>query len=64
MLGDVITLAGRLLSLKISGDEWHKVCNFSGFDAFDDFRKDDKKAILGEMMYYLSKLLRNGKLNP
>ncbi len=64
LLGDVITLAGRLLSLKISGDEWHKVCNFSGFDAFDDFRKDDKKAILGEMMYYLSKLLRNGKLNP
>lgn len=64
ILGDVITLVGRLLSLKFSLMELKKVASFIGFDAFDDFRSDDKKAILGEMMYYLSKLIKNGKLNP
>ena len=33
-------------------------------DAYDDFRTDDKKAILGEMLYYLEKLIKNRKLNP
>ncbi|MCM1139504.1 MAG: ATP-grasp domain-containing protein [Muribaculum sp.] len=64
ILGDVITFVGRALSLKFSNSEMKKVASFSGFDAFDDFRSDDKKAILGEMMYYLSKLIKNGKLNP
>lgn len=64
ILGDVITLVGRVLSLKFSLDEMKKVASFSGFDAFDDFRSDDKKTILGEMIYYLSKLIKNGKLNP
>lgn len=64
ILGDVITLVGRLLSFNFKKDEMRKVAKFSGFDAFDDFRKDDKKAILGEMAYYLSKLIKNGKLNP
>lgn len=64
ILGDVITLVGRLLSFNFKKDEMRKVAQFSGFDAFDDYRKDDRKAILGEMAYYLSKLIKNGKLNP
>lgn len=64
ILGDVITLVGRLLSFKFKKDEMRQVARFSGFDSFDDFRKDDKKAILGEMAYYFSKLVKNGKLNP
>ncbi len=64
ILGDVITLVGRLLSFKFNKEELKKVSTFSGFDAFDDFRKDDKRAILGEMAYYLTKLIKNRKLNP
>lgn len=64
ILGDVITLVGRILSLKFHREEMKKVASFAGFDAFDDFRRDDKRAIIGEMMYYLSKLIKNGKLNP
>lgn len=64
ILGDVITLVGRALSFNFKKEEIRKITKFSGFDAFDDFRKDDKKAILGEMAYYLSKLIKNGKLNP
>ncbi len=64
ILGDVITLVGRILSFKFHGSELKKIASFSGFDAFDDFRRDDKKAIIGEMMYYLAKLIKNGKLNP
>ena len=64
ILGDVITLVGRLVKLKFNGKELHQVARFSGFDAFDDFRKDDKRAILGEMGYYLGKLVMSGKLNP
>lgn len=64
ILGDVITLVGRLVKLKFNCKELRQVIRFRGFDAFDDFRKDDKKAILGEMSYYLSKLVKSGKLNP
>lgn len=64
ILGDMITLTGRVLSLNFKRDELRSVGKFSGFDAFDDFRKDDKKAILGEMTYYLTKLIKNRKLNP
>ena len=64
ILGDVITFVGRLLSFKFSWSEMRQVFSFRGFDAFDDFRKDDKKAILGEMAYYLEKLVKNRKLNP
>lgn len=64
ILGDVITLAGRILSFNFKKEEMRRVAKFSGFDAFDDFRKDDKKAILGEMAYYLSKLIKNRRLNP
>lgn len=64
ILGDVITLVSRLMELKFMGTEMRQVMKFSDFDAFDDFYKDDKRAILGEMWYYLAKLVKNGKLNP
>lgn len=64
ILGDVITLVGRLLSLNLKKNELKQVAKFSGFDSFDDYRSDDRRAIIGEMSYYLSKLLKNGKLNP
>jgi predicted ATP-grasp superfamily ATP-dependent carboligase len=64
ILGDVITFVGRLLSFKFSWSEMKQVFKFRGFDAFDDYRKDDKGAILGEMSYYFEKLVKNRKLNP
>lgn len=64
ILGDVITLVGRILKFKWNLSELRRVFSFSGFDAYDDFCKDDKKAILGEFSYYFGKLLKNGKLNP
>lgn len=64
ILGDVITLVGRLVKLRFNGKELRQVARFRGFDAFDDFREDDKRAILGEMGYYLGKLVKSGKLNP
>ena len=64
ILGDIITFVGRMLSFKFSWSEMKQVFKFRGFDAFDDYRRDDKKAILGEMSYYLDKLIKHGKLNP
>ena len=64
ILGDVITLVGRTLSFKFNKKEWKQALTFKGFDAFDDYRSDDKRAIWGEMSYYLGKLIKNGKLNP
>lgn len=64
ILGDVITLVGRTISLKFNLQEWKQSLTFNGFDEYDDYRSDDRKAILGEMSYYLSKLMKNRKLNP
>ena len=64
ILGDIITLVGRLISFKFSTEEIKQVFSFRGFNAFDDFREDDKKAIIGEMAYYFEKLIKNRKLNP
>ena len=64
ILGDIITLVGRFLKMKWNPIEMKRVFSFRGFDAFDDFCKEDKKAILGEFRYYLEKLVKNGKLNP
>ncbi|MDO4462533.1 MAG: ATP-grasp domain-containing protein [Bacteroidia bacterium] len=64
ILGDIITLVGRILKLKWNPKELKRVFSFSGFDAFDDFCKEDRWAIFGEFGYYLDKLIRNGKLNP
>ena len=35
-----------------------KVFKMKGFDGFDDYDRTDKKAILGEMMYYMMKLIK------
>lgn len=64
ILGDVITLVGRILKMKWNPQELKRVFSFCGFDAFDDYCKEDKKAILGEFSYYFEKLIKNGKLNP
>jgi predicted ATP-grasp superfamily ATP-dependent carboligase len=64
ILGDVITLVGRLIKLNFHKDEMKLVMTFRDFDAYDDFRKDDKRAILGEFLYYFNKLVKSGKLNP
>ena len=64
ILGDVITLVGRLVKLNFHKEELAQVMKFRGFDAYDDFCKDDKRAILGEFLYYFTKLVKNGKLNP
>lgn len=64
ILGDIITLVGRMLKLKWNRAEMRKVFSLKGFDGFDDYDKTDRKAILGEMMYYIMKLIRNRKLNP
>lgn len=64
ILGDIITLVGRIISLKWNPKEMKQVFTFKGFNAYDDYYKDDKKAIIGEMRYYLEKLVKNGRLNP
>jgi len=64
ILGDVITLVGRLVKLNFQKEELMQLMKFTGFDAFDDYCKDDKRAILGEFLYYLAKLIKNRKLNP
>jgi len=64
ILGDVITVVGRMVKLKWNPREMRQVFTFKGFDAFDDYDPKDPKAILGEMSYYLGKLIKNGKLNP
>lgn len=64
ILGDVITIVGRVVKLKFNRNEMKQVLRFRGFDAFDDYRKDDRCAIIGEMGYYLGKLVKSGKLNP
>ena len=64
ILGDIITFVGRILSLKWSIREMKQVFSFRSFDAYDDYYKDDKMAILGEMIYYFEKLVKNRKLNP
>lgn len=64
ILGDIITFVGRLLKFNFHKDEMLQVMKFRGFDAFDDFRWDDKRAILGEFVYYFIKLIKSGRLNP
>ncbi len=64
ILGDVITVVGRILKFKCTKSELMKIFSFKNYDAFDDFYNDDKFAILGEMGYYLGKLVKSGKLNP
>lgn len=64
ILGDIITLVGRLIKFNFKWSELKQVFTFRGFDAFDDFYWDDKKAMVGEFYYYFEKLVKNRKLNP
>lgn len=64
ILGDIITMVGRILSLKFNKTEWRNLCSFSGFNAFDDYTSGDIKAFVGELLYYLLKLIKNRRLNP
>lgn len=64
ILGDVITLVGRVMKMKLNLRELKRVFSFRGFDAFDDYCAEDKRAIVGEFRYYFEKLIKNGKLNP
>lgn len=63
ILGDVIALVTKLMERTLTKEELKRIMSWD-FDAYDDFRMDDKKAIIGEMGYYLVKLLKNRKLNP
>ncbi len=63
LLGDIIAFVGRVLSFDLSMKELSKLLDFN-FDAYDDFRMDDKRAILGELSYYFEKLIKSRKLNP
>lgn len=63
ILGDIITLVTRIVGLKLSIQELKDILNFR-FDCFDDFDSSDKLALCGEFQYYISKLIKNKKLNP
>ena len=63
LLGDIITLVGKILRCSLTMKEFNQIMSWD-FDAFDDYRKEDKKAILGEFLYYFIKLVKNRNLNP
>ncbi len=63
ILGDLITLITRISKMNLSKDELKLIMNFK-YDSFDDFDKEDKKAFLGEVFYYLTKFLKYRELNP
>jgi len=63
ILGEMIALVDRILSRKLT---WRELCEFFNFkaDNYDDFKKDDPKAFIGEILYYFLKLVKSGQLNP
>ena len=63
VLGDIITFVGAIFDGSLSWNKFKQLLSFD-FDALDDYKSDDPKAIIGEMSYYLMKLFKNGKLNP
>lgn len=63
ILGDIITLITRLSKFNLSSSELKQLVNFN-FDGFDDYNPNDRKAFIGELMYYFYKLIKNRKLNP
>lgn len=64
ILGDIITLVGRIINLNFQKKEMTQIAKFRGFNGYDDFQVNDTRAFLGEIIYYFSKLLKNRKLNP
>ena len=63
ILGDIITLIGKIIRCSLTFKEFRQILSWN-FNAFDDYRSEDKKAILGEFLYYFIKLVKNKKLNP
>ncbi len=63
ILGDIIALVERIVSRKLTWKEFKSFLVFNA-DNYDDFKKDDPKAFIGELVYYLSKLIKSRKLNP
>ena len=63
ILGDIITLVGKILRCSLTIKDFKQIMSWN-FDAFDDYRREDKKAILGEFLYYFVKLVKNRKINP
>lgn len=63
ILGDLIALVTKVIGRTLKKQELRQIMSWD-FDAFDDFRKDDRKAIVGEFAYYFMKLVKNRKLNP
>jgi len=63
ILGDIIALITKTIQRTLKKEELKQIMSFQ-FDAFDDYYKDDKIAIIGELLYYFLKLVKNKKLNP
>lgn len=63
ILGDLIALVTKVVERTLKKHELRQILSWN-FDAYDDFRWDDKKAIVGEFAYYFMKLIKNRKLNP
>ena len=63
ILGEFITLVERVLKRKLKVQELKSIFDFRS-DNYDDFKKDDLKAFMGELLYYFLKLVKSGKLNP
>lgn len=63
VLGAFITLVERILSKKITFRETRSILNFKA-DNYDDLKKDDIKAFIGEIFFYFSKFLKTGSTNP
>ena len=63
ILGDIIALVTKIIGRTLKKSELKQILSWD-FDAFDDFRKEDAKAIIGEFLYYFIKLVKNRKLNP
>ena len=63
LLGDIIALITKTIQRTLKKEELKQIMSFQ-FDAFDDYYKDDKIAIIGELLYYFLKLVKNKKLNP
>lgn len=63
VLGELMTLVERITKFKLTWKELKSILNCRS-DNYDDLKRDDLKAFLGEMLYYFMKLIKSGKLNP
>jgi len=63
ILGSFMTLLERIVKRKLSFKKFKSILNFKS-DNYDDLKKDDLKAFFGEIIYYLSRFLKSGSINP